>query len=121
LSGPGGMLVKGWLGLLPIFGPGCWAFSSQLRSARAVCRWPIDQLDRGFVADRAVWSLLVVVPTPSLAFSPRIVEAHEPMRVQAFRSEFAIERLDEGIVSGLAWSGEVERDTTLVSPQIEIA
>ena len=24
-------------GLLPILGPGCWAFSSQLRSARAVC------------------------------------------------------------------------------------
>jgi hypothetical protein len=25
-----------------------------------------------------------------LAFSPRIVEAHEPMRVQTFRSKFAI-------------------------------
>jgi hypothetical protein len=69
---------------------------SHLPQPGAVCRWPIDQLDRGFVADRAVWSLLVVVSTPSLAFSPRIVEAHEPMRVQTFRSEFAIERLDEG-------------------------
>jgi hypothetical protein len=28
---------------------------------------------------------------PSLAFSPRIVEAHEPMRVQTFRSKFAID------------------------------
>ena len=43
------------------------------------------------------------------------------MRVQTFRSEFAIERLDEGIVSGLARSREVERDTALISPQIEIA
>jgi hypothetical protein len=42
-------------------------------------------------ADCAVRSLLVVVSTPSLAFSPRIVEAHEPMRIQAFRSEFAVE------------------------------
>jgi hypothetical protein len=47
----------------------------------------------------------VVVPTPSLAFSPRIVEAHEPMCVQTFRSEFAIERLNESIVSRLAGSG----------------
>jgi hypothetical protein len=43
------------------------------------------------------------------------------MCVQALRSEFAIERLDEGIVSGLAWSGEVERDTSLISPEVEIA
>jgi hypothetical protein len=35
------------------------------------------ELDRGFVADRAVRPLLVVVATPSLAFSSRIVAAHE--------------------------------------------
>src|SRR6516164_10056626 len=65
----------------------------------------LDQLDRGFVADRAVRSLLVVVSTPSLAFSSRIVEAHEPMRVQTFRSEFAVERLDEGaqVSFGRVW------------------
>src|SRR5262249_39768278 len=60
-------------------------------------------------------SLLIVVSTPSLAFSPRIVEAHEPMHVQTFPSEIAIERLDEGIVSGLARSREVERDTAPVN------
>src|SRR5215467_8930491 len=60
-------------------------------------------------------SLLIVVSTPSLAFSPRIVEAHEPTRVQTFRSEITIERLDEGIVSGLARSREVERDTAPVN------
>src|SRR5262249_7715043 len=43
------------------------------------------------------------------------------MRVQRFRSKFAIERLDEGVVSGLARSGEVERDTALISPEVEIA
>src|SRR5262245_5842652 len=58
----------------------------------------------GFVANRAVRSVFVVVSTPSLAFSPRIVEAHEPMRVQAFRSEFD---------SGLARSREVERNLPL--------
>ena len=43
------------------------------------------------------------------------------MRVQKFRSEFAIERFDEGVVSGLAQPGEVERDIALISPQVEIA
>src|SRR5262245_48570268 len=87
--------------LLPILGSACWPFSSRFRSVWAACHLPIDQLDRGFVADCAVRSLLVVVSTSSLAFSSRIVEAHEPMRVQTFRSEFAVERLDEGVVSGL--------------------
>ena len=81
----------------------------------------VDELDRGFVADRAVRSLLVVVSTPSLAFSARIVEAHEPMRIQAFRPELAVEGFDEGIVGWLAWAGEVERYTTLVRPQVQIA
>jgi hypothetical protein len=66
-----------------------------------------------------VRSLLVIVSTPSLAFSSRIVEAHEPMRVQTFGSEFAVERLDEGVVSRLARSGEVERDAALISPEVE--
>ena len=39
---------------------------------------------------------------------------------QTFRSEFAIERLDEGIVSRLAGSGEVERDAALISPEVEM-
>jgi hypothetical protein len=50
-----------------------------------------DMVGQSFVADRAVRSLLVVVSTPSLAFSSRIIEAHEPMRVQTLRSEFAVE------------------------------
>ncbi len=66
-------------------------------------------------------SLLVVVSTPSLAFSPRVVEGHEPVCVQTLRSELAVERFNEGIVGRLAWPGEVERDTTLVRPQIQIA
>jgi hypothetical protein len=54
-------------------------------------------------------SLLVVVSTPSLAFSPRVVEAHEPMRIQALGAELAIERLDEGVVGRFARPGEVKR------------
>ena len=54
-------------------------------------RYPINQLDWHFVADRAVWSLLIVVSTPSLAFSSGVVEGHEPMRVQTLRPELAVE------------------------------
>jgi hypothetical protein len=41
--------------------------------------------------------------------------------VQAFRPELAIERFDKGIVDGLARAGEVQGDTTLVGPEIEVA
>ena len=43
------------------------------------------------------------------------------MRVQAFRPELAVEQFDEGIVGWLPWPGEVERHTTLVGPQVQIA
>jgi hypothetical protein len=41
----------------------------------------VNQLNRGFMADRAVGSLLVVVSTPNLAFLPSVVEAREPVFV----------------------------------------
>jgi hypothetical protein len=68
-----------------------------------------------------VRSFLVVVSTPSLAFSARIVEAHEPVRVEALCSELAVERFDERIVGRLPGSREVERDTTVIGPEIQIA
>jgi hypothetical protein len=49
----------------------------------------MDELDRGFVADRAIISLLIVVFNPILAFSTGVVEAHKPVRVQARRSALA--------------------------------
>ena len=54
-------------------------------------------------------SYFVVVSTPSLAFSDRVIQAHEPVRVQAFRPELAVEGLDERIVGRLARPREVER------------
>ncbi len=72
------------------------------------------QSDRDVVSDRAVGSVLVVVPTPSLQFFLCVRKAHEvaivaPLvratmatRVQAFGPELAVERLDEAIVGGLA-------------------
>ena len=42
------------------------------------------------------------------------------MGVQAFDPKPAVECFDEGIVGRFARSAEVERDTALVSPEIEI-
>jgi|GEM_PF-5728323 len=53
-----------------------------------------------------------------LHFRPRVVKAHEPMNVRTFRTELAVERLDEAIVCRFSRAGEVEGDALLVGPQI---
>ena len=63
---------------------------------------------RHLVADRAVRSHLVVVSTPSLAFSPRLVEAEEPVGVQALRPELAVQALTARIVRRLTRPAEVQ-------------
>ena len=62
----------------------------------------IDERDRRIVADRAVWPNFIVVSTPSLHPSTGIFKAHEPMGVQAFRSELAVEAFNERIVRRFA-------------------
>jgi hypothetical protein len=64
---------------------------------------------------------LVVVITPILQLFLGVGKAQEPVSVQTFRSQATVECFDEGVVGGLAWPREVERDATLISPQIEIA
>ena len=47
-------------------------------------------------------SNLVVVSTPILHFLTRVVKGQEPVLVQAFRAELAVEGLDIGVVGGFA-------------------
>lgn len=63
---------------------------------------------------------LIVVSTPILHFLPCIVKAQEPMRVQTFASELSVEGFDEAVVRRLTRPREVQHDTFLVSPDIEI-
>lgn len=63
----------------------------------------------------------IVVLTSFLHLGPRVVKAQEPVGDQTFRPELAIERLDECVVRRLPGAGEVEFDTLLVGPQIEVA
>ena len=86
----------------PDVGPGCAGTSRWLGTGRAMWPGAVHELDRALVADRAVGSFFVVVSTPSLAFSPGVVEGQEPGDVQAFCPDLAVEGLGEGIVRWLA-------------------
>lgn len=59
----------------------------------------IMQGDRKFMSDRAVRSVLVIVPTPGLPIVPRICEAHEPVPAQAFGTWLAAERFYDAIAT----------------------
>src|SRR5438046_8451844 len=72
------------------------------------------------VADRAVRSHLVVVSTPSLAFSACLVEAEEPIGVQALSPKLAVQAFDECVVGRLAGPAEVESDAAHEGPQVEL-
>jgi hypothetical protein len=81
------------LELVPILGPCCW---------RGPC-----------AADQPISSTGALLPIAlgGRAFSARIVEAHESISVQTFRSEFAIDGFDKSIVSRLASGREKSRIT----------
>ena len=80
----------------------------------------VDQRYRRFITDRTVWSDFVVVLELIFHFSTCVVKAHEPVGVQTFGSELAIEAFpsrglqanrcrasNEGIVSRFARPREV--------------
>ena len=86
-----------------------------------MCPGAIHELDRALVADRAVGTMFVVVPTPSLAFRSGVVEGHEPGGVQAFSPDLSVEGLRKGVVRRLAGAAEVQGDAPLIGPEIEVA
>lgn len=63
----------------------------------------VDQRYRRSIADGAVRSDLVVVLEPIFHFSTRVVKVNEPVGVQTFGSELAVEAFNEGIVSRFSW------------------
>ena len=66
-------------------------------------------------------SIVIVVSTPILQFFGRVRKAHEPVCVQAFSPEFAVEGLDEAVVCRLFGPGEVERYALGIGPEIQAA
>ena len=65
-------------------------------------------------------TVLVVIAPPRLTFYPCVVQAQEPVCVEAFGPNAAIERLRERIVGRLAGAAEVQDYVMLIGPQIEI-
>lgn len=55
------------------------------------------QGDRKFMSDRAVRSVLVIVPTLGLPLVPRTWEAYEPVPAQAFGPLLAAERFYDAV------------------------
>lgn len=68
-----------------------------------------------------MWPELVIVSTPILHLRSSIVEAHEPVGVQALRLELAVETFDVAVVCRLSRPGEVEDDTPVIGPEIKIS
>ena len=66
-------------------------------------------------------SVFVVVSAPILHLFPGVGKAHEPVSVEAVLTDLAVERLDEGAVGRLALAREVQGDTALVRPKVEVA
>jgi hypothetical protein len=99
---------------------GSWSFPASSRW-RADCAIVIEQRYRALLPDCPVGPFFVTVSAPILHLFLRVGKAQEPVGVQALRTEAAIEGPNEGIVGRLSWAGEVERDTVLISPQIQIS
>jgi hypothetical protein len=61
---------------------------------------------------------LVVVPSTALYFVPGVLQRHEPVHVQAFIPEAAIEGFDMWIIRRCAGSGIIELDLIEVNPNV---
>jgi hypothetical protein len=62
----------------------------------------------------------VVIPPPLLRLFPGILQTHKPVLIQTLQPEPGVERLDIGVVRGLAGTAEVKFDVIPVSPEIDI-
>ena len=60
-------------------------------------------------AQRGVRTALVIVPSPRVDLAPGIRQRQEPMEVQAFVAEPAIEGLHEGVFGRFSRAREVQR------------
>ena len=62
---------------------------------------------------------LIEFPSPRLDLAPSVVQRQEPMHVQIFVPEPAIEGLNERVVCGLTESGEIQRNFVHIGPLVK--
>jgi hypothetical protein len=63
----------------------------------------------------------VVIDPPGFDPVPCIGEGEEPAGVKTLGSDAGVEGLDEGIIRGRSWPGEVKLDAVQVGPLVEYA
>ncbi len=74
---------------------------------------------RGLLAACAVGPLGIVVHPPGLDDRPRLLQRREPVYIQAFVAEAAVEGLDEGVVRRLTRPGELQPHVVAVRPGVQ--
>jgi hypothetical protein len=74
---------------------------------------------RGQVPQGGMRAVLIVATPPCLDPIPSIGHRQEPRGVQAFRSQAAVERLDQAMICWLPRSREVDLNTIQVGPLVE--
>lgn len=62
---------------------------------------------------------VIVIVSPAFDLAASVLKRQEPVRIEAFVAEAAVERLDERIVGRFSGAREVHHDTVLVSPSIQ--
>ena len=67
----------------------------------------------------SVRTALIVMPPPRLDLALRVRQRQEPVCVEAFVAQSAVEGLHECVVGRLAGPAEVDGDAVLVSPAVE--
>jgi len=75
---------------------------------------------RSRIAESAVGPIFVIVLPPTFDLVPGIIQAEEPVLVEAFLPEPTVEGLDIGIVCRLPWPGKVQRNVIPISSEIDV-
>ena len=80
---------------------------------------PLDVLTRRQLTKCAMWMVVIVIAPPSFDQPLGVRDRFEAVHVQTFIMKWAVETLDTGVLHGLSWPNEVQRDTALIGPFIE--
>jgi len=77
------------------------------------------KLFRGLIVQCAVGPVLIVVDPPVLDDPFCLGQVHEPVQVQPFFAEPAIETLDIGVLGRLARVNKVKLHTMIIGPTVK--
>lgn len=77
------------------------------------------ELGGGALAERAVRAYFVVIASPSRDCRLHVLQRGEPVFVEAFVAELAVEALDAGVLGGLAWLDQQQLHAVGDGPLVE--